>query len=1256
MPIYGPRKTEEKWQKRWEKAQIYRTDLKAGGIDNGGKGGRTKTARQKDSRPKYYNLVMFPYPSGDKLHIGHWYNYAPADSWGRYMRMRGHNVFEPMGYDSFGLPAENYALKTGVHPAKSIAQNIGQMREQLKRIGTMYDYSKEIVTSEPRYYKWTQWIFLQLYKKGLAYRKKAPVNWCPSCQTVLANEQVQDGRCERCKHEVTKRDLVQWFFGIRDYAERLLKYDGLDWPERTKLMQQHWIGRSEGSEIYFQLEGKYKFVFIHGFNGDSSGVFFPWLKKELEKLGHSVTSLDLPNPEKPREDEQVSFVLKHASFDDRTIIIGHSLGAVVTLKILEKLKKPVAGVLLIGGFLDPTFRDKKRPFDKTFKWHYDFERIRENAGFVKILSDRHDYAIPLAQGRKIQEKTGGELIETTAQKPHFTAEKEPSVLLHAVARLKVFTTRIDTLFGATYMVLAPEHPLVKQMTLPRHRKNVEEYVEKTRRETDIARSSEDREKNGVDTGAFAINPATGEKIPVWIGDFVLMSYGTGAVMAVPAHDIRDMAFAKKYGLQILEVIAGSGSGLGIRNNESGIMNEAMVADGILKNSGKFTGMSSAKARQAITKWLQEKSLADFKVNYKLRDWLVSRQRYWGVPIPIIYCEKCGEVAVAEKDLPVKLPLDVDFTPKGDGKSPLNTVSAFVKTVCPQCGGKAQREVDTMDTFVDSSWYFLRYPCADLEKKPFDAEMIKKWLPVDMYIGGPEHACMHLLYARFINMVLFDLGHICFEEPFKRLVHQGMITKDGAKMSKSKGNVVSPDQFVEKYGSDVFRMYLMFMGPFTEGGDWNDQGITGIARFVEKFYVLMKTQAREGGEVPDQAALQKVVHRTIKKVTEDIEKFQFNTAVAALMEFVNSAQKTGTDLESKKLLTILIAPLAPHLAEEIWEMLGEKFSIFDQSWPSHDKKLITDTTLTLPIQVNGKLRGQIVVASDVSKEQILALARGEEHMAKYLAGGKVQKEIYVPGRMVNFVIADNAGGQPINGPSSNRSGFTLVEMIVVLALTLFLFVVALKAVTGSTSQLNFANTHEQVLDLVNQARSLAISGKAQPDYTDFDNDGCTDLANNPLQNVAMPCTAALPDMVTPAHYGVHFHISSDPLNPYDTVTLFVDNHALASGGGSGNGKEGVFDAADLSSLPGDYWLGKDIVLQQLTIPSGLHLFNLPGNAGNVTDTSIFYSPIFADMAFDVPLQQNQFFTFGLQQTAGGISRQRCTRIQLLAGIPENAACP
>ncbi|MEK7523641.1 MAG: leucine--tRNA ligase [Patescibacteria group bacterium] len=804
---YQAPEIERKWQKVWEERGLHTTDLNS-------------------KKTKYYALVMFPYPSGDKLHIGHWYNYAPTDSFARYMRMRGMNVLEPMGFDSFGLPAENYAIKHGVHPKKSIAHNIATMEQQLKATGAMYDWSKEVVTSSPEYYKWTQWMFLQLYKRDLAYRKQAPVNWCPSCQTVLANEQVQDGTCDRCHSQVTKRDLTQWFFSIRQYGDRLLEFGGLQWPEKTKLMQQNWIGRSEGAQIDFELEAD--------------------KDNEIRGTGEKVT---------------------------------------------------------------------------------------------------------------------------------------------------VFTTRIDTLFGCTYVVLAPEHPLAQKVATKKHRTEVQEYLESTRRKNDIERSSEEREKTGVFTGGFAVNPVNGEKVPVWVADYVLASYGTGAVMAVPAHDERDFAFAKKYKLPIRTVIKPR---VGIAKE-----GEPFTENGLLLDSGEFTDLSSEEARMEIVKFLEEQKKARFTVSYKLRDWLISRQRYWGAPIPIIICPKCGDVPVPEKDLPVILPDDVDFEPKGDGKSPLASCPEFVKTRCPKCKGPANREVDTMDTFMCSSWYFLRYVDPQNDKAAFDPKMVKKWLPIDLYVGGPEHACMHLLYARFFTKVLYDAKLIPFDEPFTRLVHQGMITKDGAKMSKSKGNVVSPDSFVTQYGSDVFRMYLMFMGPFTEGGDWNDRGITGIARFVDRMWTLINALHAE----KDSPELVRELHQTIKKVTEQIEVFHFNTAIASMMELLNATTQSGMSLKSKKLFVQVLAPFAPHLAEEAWEKLGAEFSIFETTWPKFDYKLLQSATFELVVQINGKVRAKIPAEVGITKEEAIEAALSQPGVQTQLKGKKRLKEIFVPDKLLNMVVGE-----------------------------------------------------------------------------------------------------------------------------------------------------------------------------------------------------------------------------------------------------------
>jgi len=807
MSELSPREIEKKWQKKWKETGLYKTDFNSA------------------ARPKYYNLVMFPYPSAAKLHIGHWYNFGGADTWGRYMRMKGYNVFEPIGFDAFGLPAENYAVKTGVHPQETTYKNIEYMREQLSAIGAMYDWDKEIVTSDPEYYKWTQWIFLKFFEAGLAYRKMAPVNWCPKCQTCLANEQVKDGKCERCGSEVTKKDMEQWFFNVKKYAERLLNNENLDWPEKTKIMQKNWIGRSEGVNIDF-----------------------------------------------------------------------------------------------------PVFNSNKK--------------------------------------------------------------------------ITVFTSYPETIFGATYMVLAPEHPLVSSLTDEKHKKIVEKYIEKARHQTDIKRSATDKEKTGVMTGGYCINPVTKEKIPVFIGDYVLMSYGTGAVMGVPAHDARDWLFAVKHKLPIVRVMK---TYEGDTNEIDKL--EKVNEEGIMMNSGQFNGMDSKEAKKKIAEWIEREGFGKITINYKLRDWLISRQRYWGAPIPVVYCKQCeksgnapdGIVPVPEKDLPVLLPKNVDFIPRG--KSPLHYVKDFIETTCPKCGGPAERESDTMDTFVDSSWYFLRYLSPKKNDGAFDKEMIKKWMPVDMYIGGSEHACMHLIYARFFTMVLHDLGYLDFDEPFKRLVHQGTITKDSAKMSKSKGNVVSPDEFVEKYGSDVFRMYLMFMGPFTAGGDWSDKGINGVARFIKKFSELIENNNKN--KLDHQKTLN-LIHKTIKRVTESIETFQFNTAIAAMMEFTNEISSDGIDMESKKIMVRLIAPFAPHTAEELWERLGQKYSVFDEEWPKFDDKYLASAEIEIPVQVNGKLRAVIRAAADEGKEKILERAKNEPNVKKYLEGAKIVKEIYVPGKLAGFV--------------------------------------------------------------------------------------------------------------------------------------------------------------------------------------------------------------------------------------------------------------
>ncbi|MBN1465215.1 leucine--tRNA ligase [candidate division KSB1 bacterium] len=816
IPEYDYAQIEKKWQKRWEETALYKVNL-------------------SDVERKLYCLVMFLYPSGDRLHIGHWYNYAPTDTWARFKRMQGYNVFEPMGYDAFGLPAENYAIKHGVHPAMSTNQNIENIRQQLKVMGAMYDWSCEIDTSKSEYYKWTQWLFLQLYKNGLAYRKKAAVNWCPSCQTVLANEQVVDGACERCETQVIQKDLEQWFFKITDYAEKLLQgHATIDWPEKTIAMQKNWIGKSVGALISF--------------------------------------------------------------------------------------------------------------------------KVAESADIIDV-----------------------------------------------------FTTRPDTLFGVTYMVLAPEHPLVDKLTTAENRPGVQEYILQTRKTKEIDRLSTERDKTGVFTGSYCINPVNGEKIPIWIADYVLATYGTGAVMAVPAHDQRDFDFSIKYTLPIRQVIRKNGG------DDKQTLEAAYTDAGVMMNSAIFDGLNSEVGKVRIVEWLKERKSGQEKINYKLRDWLISRQRYWGAPIPILFCEQCGEVAVPEEDLPVLLPENVDFT--GRGVSPISTAADFVQTVCPQCGGPARREVDTMDTFVCSSWYFLRYVNPALLDKPFDQQRVNDWLPVDQYVGGAEHAVMHLLYARFVTKVLHDLGHIDFDEPFKRLIHQGIITNAGAKMSKSRGNVVNPDKFIDELGSDTFRMYMMFMGSYEDGGDWSDEGITGIHRFLKRVWRLVwqiHLERPTGAESDKFARVLYQLHYAIKHATESLERFHFNTAISRLMELVNEsylyiqdvdAASQNARLYSEVMPTLvqLLAPFCPHMAEELWAVLEKKYSVIDQQWPVHDEKMVELNTINLGVQVNGKIRGQIQVAADAADAEIIKAALAHDKVRLYTEGKELVKSIVVPKKLVVFAV-------------------------------------------------------------------------------------------------------------------------------------------------------------------------------------------------------------------------------------------------------------
>ena len=790
---YRPEAVEAKWQARWAERGTNEPDL------------------DHAARP-FYNLMMFPYPSAEGLHVGNMFAFTGSDVYGRYKRLQGYDVFEPIGYDAFGIHSENFALKVGMHPAELIPRNIANFRRQLMRIGGMFDWRHELSTTDPAYYKWTQWIFLQLYHAGKAYKKYGAVNWCPQCKTVLANEQVVGGYCERHPDTlVEQRNLEQWFFRITEYAERLLgdldDRSKMDWSDTTTTAQRNWIGRSEGAEIEF-----------------------------------------------------------------------------------------------------PT-----------------------DAG-------------------------------------------EP---------IRVFTTRADTLFGATFMVLAPEHPLVDMLTTAERRAEVVAYRTAVASRDLVSRKVGEREKTGVFTGGYAVNPGTGAKIPVWIADYVLMEYGTGAIMAVPAHDERDLEFAGKFDLPVVPVIS---------------------EDGTLVASGQFDGMPADDAKTAVVRWLEERGAGTGRVQFRLHDWCISRQRYWGPPIPIIYCDACGTVPVPEDQLPVLLPEIEDFRPDDTGVSPLARHEEWYYVPCPSCGARARRETDVSDTFLDSAWYFLRYPSTEFDDRPFDQERTRRWLPVSTYIGGNEHAVLHLLYARFITMVLNELGHVDFDEPFRVFRAHGLIVKDGAKMSKSRGNVVVPDEFISKWGADTFRMYLMFLGPLQEGGDFRDEGISGPRRFLDKVWTLVGEAMTS--EPSDEIRHEVLVrwHQSIRQATDSVESLHYNTAIAALMKLVNVLREQScSDPRPVEDLVVMLAPFAPHFSEECWERLGHDTSVFEARWPAYDEALTVEDRVEIAVQVNGKTRSRVTVDRDAGEALVVAAARADETTARFIGGKEPRKVIYVPNRLLNLVV-------------------------------------------------------------------------------------------------------------------------------------------------------------------------------------------------------------------------------------------------------------
>ena len=817
---YNFTEIEKKWQKKWEEEKPFKVT-------------------EDRSREKYYVLEMFPYPSG-KLHMGHVRNYSIGDVIARFKKMKGYNVLHPMGYDAFGLPAENAAIKHNVEPAKWTWENIAEMNRQLRELGLGYDWDREVATAHPEYYRWMQWIFLQFYKKGLAYKKENPVNWCPSCQTVLANEQVVDGCCERCGAPVGKKNLSQWYFKITDYADRLLSnLDKLEgWPEKVKTMQRNWIGKSHGTEVEFKVQD----------------------------------------------------------------------------------------------------------CDET---------------------------------------------------------------------LTVYTTRVDTIFGTTFMVLAPEYPTVLEMVEgTEYEADVRAYIDRCAHMNEIERTSTTNEKTGVFIGQYAVNPFTGKSMPIYISDYVLMGYGTGAVMGVPAHDQRDFDFATKFGLEIIPVIDPQDPEVDVND-----LKEACAAEGIMINSGEFTGMKNKDAIEKIAEIAAERGIGRKTVNYKLRDWLISRQRYWGTPIPMIHCDCCGWVPEKEENLPVMLPTDVEFT--GKGESPLTTSKTFVDTVCPVCGKPAKREIDTMDTFLDSSWYFLRYCDARNTEEAFNKEKTDYWMNVDQYIGGVEHAILHLMYARFFQMALYDMGYVSQEEPFKNLLTQGMVIKDGAKMSKSLGNVVSPAEIIEKYGADTARLFILFAAPPERELDWSDKGVEGSYRFINRVYRMVYDYSQRYKDVPDTYEVKTEADKSmaywlnyaVKKVSDDIgTRFNFNTAISTVMEMVNEMYRykegevnPGLFGASVKTLILLLSPFIPHVAAEMWEHLGYEGALHEQPWPEYDEKALVKDSIEIVVQINGKIKDKINIPGDMSRDDMMKLADENDKIKALTEGKNVVKVIAVPGKLINLVV-------------------------------------------------------------------------------------------------------------------------------------------------------------------------------------------------------------------------------------------------------------
>ncbi len=1030
MEKYNASEIEKKWQGVWNK--------------NGG----DKAVDFLD-KPKHYHLVEFPYPSGSGLHVGHCMGYTASDVYARMMRMRGYNVLFPIGWDAFGLPTENYAIKTGRKPSEVTKENTDIFRKQMKSLAYSFDWDREVNTTDPDYYKWTQWIFLQFYKHGyidnklveiadddtttprMAYQAEMAINWCPDCKIGLANEEVIDGKCERCGAQTYKKMQKQWMLRITAYADRLINdLAKTDYLEKIKTQQINWIGKSEGTQINFEIKNDFKdknFVFLHAYGDNSQGSFWPWLKLEVEKRGGKVYVPDLPNTDEPNIQEQMNFVLDNYKFDENTVVVTHSLGGVVAMKMIPELKVKIDKLVMMATPLHTDLKDKMpRPaLDACTDWKFDFEKIKENVRDIAILGDIEDHIVPLSHTREIAEKLSAKYFEKIGQMTHFNNDIEPEVLKVLLDYIQVFTTRADTLFGCTYVVLSPEHEAINNFQFSiSNFQEVEEYINQAKKKSDLERTELQKEKTGVKLdGVKAINPINSEEVDVWVADYVLVGYGTGAVMAVPAHDERDFEFAKKYGIEIKEVITTKNKELGIMNNGE---SRAYTDYGVMINSSSFDGLTSEEGKKKVTEKLKKLGLGEETVNFKLRDWVFSRQHYWGEPIPLIFCNNCAKnknkelgimnngentiVPVPEDQLPLTLPDVENYEPTDTGESPLAGIADWVEVKCPKCGGKARRETDTMPNWAGSSWYYIAYALNQKEKIKDKKQAnifyenkkeLDYWMPVDIYNGGMEHVTLHLLYSRFWHKFMYDLGEVAIIEPYqKRIAHGIILGSDGQKMSKSEGNVVNPDEIVEKYGADTMRSYIMFIGPYDQESAWSMAGLQGVYRFIHRVW----NNAGKVADVQDNKEFLSKLHKYIVSVTDDIENFRLNTYVAKLMEINNLIDKLDKiSKEAWGLYLQLLSPAMPHLAEELWSKLGQAESIFVSNWPKAEDRYLVDEFVNVAVQINGKVRGIIKADMTASEDEVKGLAQADPIIAKWLEDKKITKIIYIKDKIISFVI-------------------------------------------------------------------------------------------------------------------------------------------------------------------------------------------------------------------------------------------------------------